>query len=162
MEFYYDIDHFVILENWFQFSTGWNSTEAKKRKEKKDEIVSIPNGMEFYCSSALAPLLLRAFQFPTGWNSTLFLGRGYSFHILVSIPNGMEFYIDFEVVELAWLQRFNSQRDGILHGGWSNKKYYNKSFNSQRDGILRQSMQRILQLSSVSIPNGMEFYRSDQ
>ena len=76
----------------FQFPTGWNSTQEQPLIDNPN-VVSIPNGMEFYCrfprlprfaprcfnsqrdgilQSAPAPKLRKAstFQFPTGWNST--------------------------------------------------------------------------------------------
>ena len=54
-------------------------------------IVSIPNGMEFYCGRLVHEYVKDTFQFPTGWNSTSsFLPLFNPF--IVSIPNGMEFY----------------------------------------------------------------------
>ena len=34
------------------------------------KLVSIPNGMEFYCNFLKYETYDHAFQFPTGWNST--------------------------------------------------------------------------------------------
>ena len=58
---------------------------------KFSQIVSIPNGMEFYTDIRFNPIFIREFQFPTGWNSTILI-RSESNKINVSIPNGMEFY----------------------------------------------------------------------
>ena len=55
------------------------------------QIVSIPNGMEFY------------------WFRSLFVYLHYN----VSIPNGMEFYLAL-IQGQAKAKSFNSQRDGIL------------------------------------------------
>ena len=54
--------------------------------------------------------------------------------------------------------RFNSQRDGILLDLLASTHTRIWSFNSQRDGILRFHLPISLNVSSVSIPNGMEFY----
>ena len=53
--------------------------------------VSIPNGMEFYRGARFSLLPCQLFQFPTGWNSTVWSG-----------------------VKYALSKGFNSQRDGIL------------------------------------------------
>ena len=139
----------------FQFPTGWNSTKINYLI-RKSNVVSIPNGMEFYkiqkikfhlyqysFNSQRDGILLDkatntckpcGFQFPTGWNSTLLLLLHFRRHP-VSIPNGMEFYktLAFEVCKNAC---FNSQRDGILLKEKAGSKKINTSFNSQRDGIL--------------------------
>ena len=101
------------------------------------ELVSIPNGMEFYpytrdfvikdgCFNSqrdgILPMLLPV---PT-------------LIILVSIPNGMEFYI-MSVVGSCMNTCFNSQRDGILLTLPSALQGLIECFNSQRDGILRNS-----------------------
>ena len=54
----------------FQFPTGWNSTNILGLKQR-GWIVSIPNGMEFYCRNRAYTWLVMSFQFPTGWNSTV-------------------------------------------------------------------------------------------
>ena len=77
----------------FQFPTGWNSTVYTYNSSDQIDLVSIPNGMEFYFTilkndkviyigfnsqrdGILLFLALKkvldfcAFQFPTGWNST--------------------------------------------------------------------------------------------
>ena len=53
---------------------------------------------------------------------------------------------------------FNSQRDGILRCLITSLSP-GLSFNSQRDGILLLILVAKSNLTSVSIPNGMEFYR---
>ena len=101
----------------------------------RTELVSIPNGMEFYHISKSYGVEKIAFQFPTGWNSTLrfyaswclslvSIPNGMKFYVkmrfltdglcAVSIPNGMEFYPTQLDQILANEARFNSQRDGIL------------------------------------------------
>ena len=101
------------------------------------ELVSIPNGMEFYTLAKTASLAVPMFQFPTGWNSTKELLK-FGVKIDVSIPNGMEFYLNSTIL---------SERS--------------KCFNSQRDGILQLSFQRRVYWKGwVSIPNGMEFYKA--
>ncbi len=40
-------------------------------KRGKDNVVSIPNGMEFYPNVSGLHVAFLAFQFPTGWNSTV-------------------------------------------------------------------------------------------
>ena len=98
----------------FQFPTGWNST-WDDRARILTEVVSIPNGMEFYGSKRKSFLFRRLFQFPTGWNSTLYCSA-----------------TDRKVVI-----SFNSQRDGILHDCVPILVDDFSSFNSQRDGILQ-------------------------
>ena len=99
---------------------------------------------------------------------------------VVSIPNGMEFYDSFSSFSSA-SACFNSQRDGILLSlakpylsqikwfqfptGWNStcRIYlwisYHIRFNSQRDGILLFLQLVASARFTVSIPNGMEFYR---
>ena len=156
MEFY---SFFTIFSTWclpFQFPTGWNSTIWRSRKLHRENLVSIPNGMEFYriigillikfmfvsipngmefyFSSKRVYIVYKVFQFPTGWNST--------------VVNEETYEADYS---------FNSQRDGILPkvGSFSSKipKFqfptgwnstglgvghlgFDGGFNSQRDGIL--------------------------
>ena len=123
-------------EKSFQFPTGWNSTRVnfahivydlsfnsqrdgilrgRKNYFCHSEIVSIPNGMEFYIKEIRKQMETIEFQFPTGWNSTLM--------------------ISLRLIWTPW--SFNSQRDGILPILFSSeiKRFF--SFNSQRDGILR-------------------------
>ena len=70
----------------------------------------------------------------------------------------MEFYTSWCLCFL--LSRcFNSQRDGILRYLNRQNFYPKYRFNSQRDGILRAYIFSIIEISFVSIPNGMEFYR---
>ena len=109
------------------------------------------------------------------WWKDKFKRRGFT----VSIPNGMEFYLLLLSVLVLLVQRFNSQRDGILPAPVSCVGFVLDGFNSQRDGILPQSNQPIgtasgfqfptgwnftlrriskSAFSPVSIPNGMEFY----
>ena len=78
-------------------------------------IVSIPNGMEFYWMILIDIHDLCYVSIPNGMEfystCTFELFQKYA----VSIPNGMEFYA--RVRYLSRLSaRFNSQRDGILHG----------------------------------------------
>ncbi len=66
----------MVLEiiRLFQFPTGWNSTRDCGNEAKESEIVSIPNGMEFYYALSTSLPGVCKFQFPTGWNSTLSAG----------------------------------------------------------------------------------------
>ena len=116
--------------------------------------------MEFYHSRKEAQDRKGKFQFPTGWNSTdpntRLPGKNQ-----VSIPNGMEFYMRWAYTFFQEDFSFNSQRDGILPMPYSAETNVVTSFNSQRDGILLSWKFCILSISSVSIPNGMEFYVSD-
>ena len=141
----------------FQFPTGWNSTIATATtpwqpscfNSQRDgilqwddwawllaEIVSIPNGMEFYRSRSLmraCPLLC--------FNSQRdgILRDGYS---AAGVTNSS----------------FNSQRDGILLAFVFGSYATHYRFNSQRDGILLKIQSRFGFTVRVSIPNGMEFY----
>ena len=98
----------------FQFPTGWNSTVSSRKRLLRAQIVSIPNGMEFYFA-----------------RSDYRKNRA-----LVSIPNGMEFY-RIPKKDDIFPFRFNSQRDGILLKIVKNILAKLHGFNSQRDGILR-------------------------
>ena len=92
MEFYEEIDKSRRDVISFQFPTGWNSTVSKtglslgdesfnsqrdgillgrKEAKRKQQQVSIPNGMEFYLTNEEYPGANYEFQFPTGWNSTV-------------------------------------------------------------------------------------------
>ncbi len=163
----------------FQFPTGWNSTLCLK-SILRGEIVSIPNGMEFYGKRLPYIPFTFLFQFPTGWNSTI-RQKPATACLIVSIPNGMEFYLAVYAAVEAFLACFNSQRDGILPKwrafeccfrslfqfptGWNSTKLVRfllpllLCFNSQRDGILPCRCRRFILALGVSIPNGMEFYR---
>ena len=81
--------------------------------------------------------LCAEFQFPMGWNSTM----PQFGHFIASL-------------------RFNSQWDGILRGCFGAKRNEKYRFNSQWDGILPSVRLIWCLLSKVSIPNGMEFYKS--
>ena len=83
--------------------------------------------MEFYVDGAPIQEEVLEFQFPTGWNSTEEL-REWDWTRVVSIPNGMEFYAAFTTIEFPLPQRFNSQRDGILHLDDPKKPDDNKTF----------------------------------
>ena len=98
--------------------------------------VSIPNGMEFYLYEGVGRRVLLKFQFPTGWNSTARDISMFISFILFQFPTG-----------------WNSTRES------KTRPFERWSFNSQRDGILRYHWHRRSPYSSVSIPNGMEFYR---
>ena len=140
----------------FQFPTGWNSTFTFGRPRYLKP-VSIPNGMEFYSKVVvfcklqkrfnsqrdgilLLRLLLllfqRKFQFPTGWNSTVSAA-----YVLTAMAS------------------FNSQRDGILQIGTSFNTtviiafQFPTGWNSTDPHRMPLTHQ-----TSVSIPNGMEFY----
>ena len=65
----------------------------------------------------------------------------------------------FPLISLARNAGFNSQRDGILPPSLLVTNTPKGSFNSQRDGILRVAARLRRLAKSVSIPNGMEFYR---
>ena len=115
--------------------------------------------MEFYYNPINSYTIFQRFQFPTGWNSTRRSSEGLGWKE-VSIPNGMEFYGIFNEPKIWPVEMFqfptgwNSTRFffiGTEHflafqfpTGW-NSTDRSKTFHSQ---IL------------VSIPNGMEFYRS--
>ena len=70
----------------------------------------------------------------------------------------MEFYTDPDKLEAELEKRFNSQRDGILLRHVVARASADESFNSQRDGILLFTIRTAITQTSVSIPNGMEFY----
>ena len=147
------------------------------------QVVSIPNGMEFYSVPLLSDIWLIGFQFPTGWNSTkaqtichntciLFqfptgwnstAGRFRSvLYWQVSIPNGMEFYPSRVSCLVKILAGFNSQRDGILP--ILRSYYFSSTLVSIPNGMefYYFSIYRLLFLPNVSIPNGMEFYTSSE
>ena len=101
-----------------QSQIGFNSQrdgilQRKEQLKQEGYLVSIPNGMEFYSSTASklvayvgfnsqrdGILLLEfielkgkyTFQFPTVWNSTFLKNTKEAGQGVVSIPNGMEFY----------------------------------------------------------------------
>ncbi len=102
-----------LLNGLFQFPTGWNSTDCGNEAKESEIVsipngmefysfgltidiskirVSIPNGMEFYCLIKRYSRRLCVFQFPTGWNSTYIFNSNFTIIFIVSIPNGMEFY----------------------------------------------------------------------
>ena len=64
--------------------------------------------------------------------------------------------------KIGWLvaNSFNSQWDGILPSSVTVSKWISERFNSQRDGILPQLECDNFRRGRVSIPNGMEFYKS--
>ena len=141
---------------WFQFPTGWNSTQLSRCVRFLFERVSIPNGMEFYCESPEKKALLRAFQFPTGWNST-FCSSSPAPDLRFQFPTGWN-----STKLLVWQRDnencFNSQRDGILPCIKSPSMplelfQFPTGWNSTR--VCPWGAAPIF----VSIPNGMEFYR---
>ena len=60
----------IAFPRGFQFPTGWNSTKPRRSYGRARQIVSIPNGMEFYTRHLAASKACEK----------------------VSIPDGMEFY----------------------------------------------------------------------
>ena len=135
MKFYRTKDFWEAFCPEFQFPTGWNSTHWKEWLQVGGLGVSIPNGMEFYAWTHSMGDSCKMFQFPTGWNSTVLIGN---------LTRDIE--------------RFNSQRDGILHFlGWRQKCricpfQFPTGWNST------ESCEYSIYPSVVSIPNGMKFY----
>ncbi len=119
--------------------------------------VSIPNGMEFYSFGLPSMSEINSFNsqrdgiLPSTWLLS-------SLSPFVSIPNGMEFYV-FSPNSLILDACFNSQRDGILRAlkrqeiPLSPKFQFPTGWNSTRYFVASR-----VRTSSVSIPNGMEFY----
>ena len=147
-------------------------------------MVSIPNGMEFYPSNLDKPLFKWS-CFNSQRDGILHVWHFKLAEIYkVSIPNGMEFYFSRPGKPNKRHFGFNSQRDGILLYRYRTACFpiesFNSqrdgilpslslslwmlvircSFNSQRDGILRRRFLALVLFLTVSIPNGMEFYRS--
>ena len=92
MEFYLHPRFAERFLGGFQFPTGWNSTGFFLSHHFPYIIVSIPNGMEFYCLFYRFLRVGYKFQFPTVWNSTAHRRGEKLCRCGVSIPNGMEFY----------------------------------------------------------------------
>ena len=79
-----------------------------------ENLVSIPNGMEFYIM-LMHNLVLMSRCFNSQRDGILLIIIFYyNSFFNVSIPNGMEFYQHFVVAYITAIARFNSQRDGIL------------------------------------------------
>ena len=119
----------------FQFPTGWNSTRDCWNEAKESEIVSIPNGMEFY----------KNWKYP--------IEQKDSFN---SQRDGI-LQIELKTIDIG-IAGFNSQRDGILHlqavkvDRHSSKFQFPTGWNSTYAECVKAL------LKNVSIPNGMEFY----
>ena len=113
MEFYFSRHHrrdFLTYE--FQFPTGWNSTKNTSKTANID-IVSIPNGMEFYQKVIfLLERMLKGFNSQRDGILQRYRRRARA-NLFVSIPNGMEFYYA-PLLKDGSPACFNSQRDGIL------------------------------------------------
>ena len=139
----------------FQFPTGWNSTIIAENTNKKT-IVSIPNGMEFYQDNGVKELMEMLFQFPTGWNSTKD-GKSECRSTKVSIPSGMEFYT-FDDEDEQWAITVSIPNGMKFYWLTTTGEVEIERFNSQRDGILHTIYFIWFGLQIVSIPNGMEFY----
>ena len=75
----------------FQFPTGWNSTKVRKGIPRFQR-VSIPNGMEFYCSRYARCLRFDDVSIPNGMEFYWYAKCSLWWSARVSIPNGMEFY----------------------------------------------------------------------
>ena len=163
----------------FQFPTGWNSTgnltpvnETSTRfNSQRDGILldeSIIGDFGTSCFNSQRDGILHivessAYGEKVGFNSqrdgilpsTWLLS---SLSPFVSIPNGMEFYV-FSPNSLILDACFNSQRDGILRAlkrqeiPLSPKFQFPTGWNSTRYFVASR-----VRTSSVSIPNGMEFY----
>ena len=101
------------------------------------DLVSIPNGMEFYAPASSKRFDCKRFQFPTGWNSTASFPQSLSRSKRFQFPTGWNSTLALKSSSPTTL-----------------------SFNSQRDRILRVQINLSEIIKIVSIPNGMEFYRS--
>ena len=148
----------AVTRKLFQFPTGWNSTKPDGFVDKLTA-VSIPNGMEFYEYGVFSRSWEKSFQFPTGWNST---HKRHSANERFLSFNSQRDGILHEYARSLCDEkgRFNSQRDGILRKVIYTIRAEFEGFNSQRDGILLSPFAIWAGVKrSVSIPNGMEFYR---
>ena len=164
----------------FQFPTGWNSTSAWL--PLPSSTLSFNSQRDGILPAELLKLpWFQGFQFPTGWNSTVTgwgsgsITAGFNSQRDGILRKSTKFYH-----KIYW-GSFNSQRDGILHLFQDIWLISQDCFNSQRDGILlykilSQNLLRKFQfptgwnstdflaasfipILSVSIPNGMEFYK---
>ena len=120
----------------FQFPTGWNSTGYRCSCPRSLQMVSIPNGMEFYGKECKLGDSKRSFNSQRDGILQRYKLFRYP-KALVSIPNGMEFYD----LRRSWNSLL--KRKFQFPTGW----------NSTIDLALSFSP-----IFSVSIPNGMEFY----
>ena len=154
MEFYENSVANKIIEDKFQFPTGWNSTEGLYDSIKDHLSFQFPTGWNStlvekihqklfnrFNSQRDGILLIRrphgalykVFQFPTGWNSTVFFYsalRIWSFQSPTGWNSTGDNYIssDYYVVSIPNGMEFYTKT------AWSALCF--KSFNSQRDRIL--------------------------
>ena len=118
----------------FQFPTGWNSTELIVRILCKDDrFNSQRDGILRGTRFSLLPCQL--FQFPTGWNSTYVCGRLMHEYVF-QFPTGWN-----STCREAY---FALYRKFQFPTGWNSTRLPHARIQDQ----------------SVSIPNGMEFYRT--
>ena len=102
---------------------------------KFSQIVSIPNGMEFYTSVSLPHHRHKSVSIPNGMEFYMASWVVLQLESLVSIPNGMEFYEYFDsTTGLCVKFQFPTGWNSTLPNPQACKSY------------------------DVSIPNGMEFY----
>ena len=136
MEFYcgrkscFRFAEIVSIPNGMEFYIPHRLERYERRKT-----VSIPNGMEFYANGEINGFQTSLFQFPTGYNSTnlqrciLCSAKPFQF------PTGWNSTV-FKASDDEYSDSFNSQRDGILRKAISFLIGQVRCFNSQRDGIL--------------------------
>ena len=126
---FYALESVGWLEDFrFQFPTGWNSTidtikkggnavcfnsqrdeilHRKRSKRQRSEVVSIPNGMEFYAIAIIALIIYASFN--SQRDGILPKRHRHSKQLrIVSIPNGMEFYAEIWISRNVFAISFNS------------------------------------------------------
>jgi len=183
MEFYKIMMRAFDTLQRFQFPTGWNSTKKCKRfatmpafcfNSQRDGIlrkVIYTIRAEFEGFNSQRDGILRGHRYANQMQKGVSIPNGMEFyrndkafsqsHREVSIPNGMEFYLTF-------LGLFSKSLMFQFPTGWNSTitdwyfLAFQNCFNSQRDGILLYLHRKALHyVWLVSIPNGMEFYRTN-
>ena len=140
----------------FQFPTGWNST-ILFLDLRRQSIVSIPNGMEFYMLRMDAKLIDDRFNSQRD-GILLVLTVMATKKSKVSIPNGMEFYMHYFKIWKC------SQNQFQFPTGWNSTSpdsdliSYCKEFQFPTGWNSTLAHQPNRPIKIVSIPNGMEFY----
>ena len=124
-------------------------------------LVSIPNGMEFYIrifGDSMEPFV---FQFPTGWNSTFIRTSPGPGRTVFQFPTGWNSTKTHDTAGEVLDASFNSQRDGILPilSYWISIDLSPFQFPTGWNSTIDLGIYPLPQ-KEVSIPNGMEFYRS--
>ena len=145
--------HRVSIPNGMEFYENYNFVNMKITF-----MVSIPNGMEFY-TEVFSDMRSQGNRFNSQRDGILQRKCTADISDLrrVSIPNGMEFYI-YMCCKYLPIARFNSQRDGILQTAVEAVKL-ELMFQFPTGWNSTDISSAIIDILSVSIPNGMEFYQ---